>query len=180
MNSARPSRARVGYRLKATVAISRNGIVLRWWILSDRSGSDSGWLVSCSTSRSISSTMRSASSCRPWMNSHRGLSGTSRRTRRTTRPNSAPIPNASRQPISSGTNEVSSSRSEPAAPKAAPNQYVPLMARSTRPRTRAGMSSSIAELTAAYSPPIPAPVRNRMTKKYQGANANAVATVATR
>ena len=29
------------------------------------------------------------------------------------------------------------------------------------PRTRAGISSSIAELIAAYSPPIPAPVKNR-------------------
>ena len=48
------------------------------------------------------------------------------------------------------------------------------MIRSTRPRTRAGISSSIAELIAAYSPPMPAPVKNRQTKKYQGANANAV------
>jgi hypothetical protein len=31
----------------------------------------------------------------------------------------------------------------------------------------------------AYSPPIPIPVTNRQSKKYQGANANAVATVAT-
>ena len=37
----------------------------------------------------------------------------------------------------------------------------------------------MAELIAAYSPPIPAPVKNRATKKYQGANAKAVATVAT-
>ena len=35
-----------------------------------------------------------------------------------------------------------------------------LMARSARPRTRAGMSSSTAELTALYSPPMPAPVMN--------------------
>ncbi len=52
------------------------------------------------------------------------------------------------------------------------------MARSTRPRARAGISSSIAELIAAYSPPMPIPVMNRHAKKYQGANANAVATVA--
>jgi hypothetical protein len=31
---------------------------------------------------------------------------------------------------------------------------------------------------AAYSPPIPEPVKKRVMKKYQGANANAVATVA--
>jgi hypothetical protein len=37
------------------------------------------------------------------------------------------------------------------------------MMRSTRPRTRAGISSSIAELIAAYSPPMPAPVKKRQT-----------------
>ncbi len=36
----------------------------------------------------------------------------------------------------------------------------------------------MAELIAAYSPPIPAPVKNRAMKKYHGAKANAVATVA--
>ena len=54
------------------------------------------------------------------------------------------------------------------------------MIRSTRPRTRAGISSSIAELIAEYSPPIPAPVKKRQRKKYQGAHANAVAAVATK
>ena len=53
------------------------------------------------------------------------------------------------------------------------------MIRSTRPRTRAGISSSIAELIAAYSPPMPTPVMKRARKKYQGANEKAVATVAT-
>ena len=53
------------------------------------------------------------------------------------------------------------------------------MIRSTRPRTRAGISSSIAELIAAYSPPIPAPVKKRAAKKYQAVNEKAVATVAT-
>ena len=51
------------------------------------------------------------------------------------------------------------------------------MIRSTRPRTRAGISSSIAELIAAYSPPIPAPVKKRAAKKNQGGECeNAVAT----
>ena len=54
------------------------------------------------------------------------------------------------------------------------------MIRSTRPRARAGINSSIAELIAAYSPPIPAPVKNLATRKNHGANAKAVATVATR
>jgi len=52
------------------------------------------------------------------------------------------------------------------------------MNRSTRPRTRAGMSSSIAEVIAAYSPPMPAPVIARVRKKYQGAKESAPATVA--
>ena len=34
--------------------------------------------------------------------------------------------------------------------------------RSTRPRKRAGISSSIAELMAAYSPPMPMPAMNRV------------------
>ncbi len=53
------------------------------------------------------------------------------------------------------------------------------MVMSTCPRLRAGISSSMAEFTAAYSPPIPSPVTNRARKKYHGAKANAVATVAT-
>ena len=53
------------------------------------------------------------------------------------------------------------------------------MIRSTRPRTRAGISSSIAELIAAYSPPMPAPVKKRQTKKKAALEENAVATVAT-
>ena len=43
-------------------------------------------------------------------------------------------------------------------------EYVELMSRSTWPRTRAGISSSTAELMAAYSPPMPAPVNARKTK----------------
>ena len=39
------------------------------------------------------------------------------------------------------------------------------MIRSTRPRTRAGISSSIAELIAAYSPPMPAPVKKRVEEE---------------
>ncbi len=50
-------------------------------------------------------------------------------------------------------------------PSAAPSQKLPLMIRSTRPRKRAGISSSIAELTAEYSPPMPAPVMNRNSAK---------------
>ena len=53
----------------------------------------------------------------------------------------------------------STQRGDRADRRADPEQ--PLMARSTQPRTRAGISSSIAELIAEYSPPIPAPVKNR-------------------
>ena len=54
------------------------------------------------------------------------------------------------------------------------------MIRSTRPRARAGISSSIAELIAEYSPPMPAPVRNRMARNHHAEKENAVATVAAR
>lgn len=64
-------------------------------------------------------------------------------------------------------------------PSAAPTQNEPLMATSTRPRYAAGMSSSMAELIAAYSPPMPAPVRKRAAKYHPGFGANAVSTVAT-
>ncbi|MND04413.1 hypothetical protein D3C83_246690 [compost metagenome] len=63
---------------------------------------------------------------------------------------------------------------------AAPTQKVPLMARSTWPRTRAGMSSSIAELMAAYSPPMPKPVTKRKKAKEAMSQLKAVATVAAR
>jgi hypothetical protein len=54
------------------------------------------------------------------------------------------------------------------APTAAPTQNEPLMAMSTRPRYFAGISSSIAELIAAFSPPMPAPVMNRQAKVPDG------------
>ena len=66
------------------------------------------------------------------------------------------------------------------APSAAPIQNVPFTPRSTAPLTRAGISSSIAELIAAYSPPMPKPVKNLHTAKVRMSQENAVATVATR
>ena len=65
------------------------------------------------------------------------------------------------------------------APAAAPIQKDPLMAMSIRPRYLAGMSSSMAELIAAYSPPMPAPVIARQTKYHIGFIENAVSTVPT-
>jgi hypothetical protein len=73
-----------------------------------------------------------------------------------------------------------SRKTDTAAPKAVPSQNEPLIMRSTRPRTRAGISSSIAELMAAYSPPTPAPVKNRQMKNHIGFLEKAVSTVATR
>ena len=70
--------------------------------------------------------------------------------------------------------------SSPPAPSAAPSQKVELMMRSTRPRTRAGMSSSMAELMAAYSPPMPAPVSARKMTKLAKFQEKAVAAVAAR
>ena len=64
-------------------------------------------------------------------------------------------------------------------PPAAPTQNDPLIATSTRPRYFAGISSSMAELIAAYSPPIPVPVRNRAPKYHMGFIEKAVSTVAT-
>ena len=54
------------------------------------------------------------------------------------------------------------------------------MRMSIRPRWLAGISSSIAELIALYSPPMPIPVTNRQAKKNSGVHANAVAIVAAR
>ena len=76
-------------------------------------------------------------------------------------PSVAPIKKANRQP-SRGSMTAGSSRTMDApAPSAAPSQKQPLITRSVQPRRRAGMSSWIAELTAAYSPPMPQPTMKR-------------------
>ena len=90
------------------------------------------------------------------------------------------MPNAARQPQSGGSRPGRKKVMAPAAPNAAPIQKLPLIARSVRPRNRAGMSSWIAELIAVYSPPMPAPVRARNTAKLQKSQDNAVAAVAVR
>lgn len=87
---------------------------------------------------------------------------------------------ASRHPTSVANSAVFNSAIEAKAPSAAPIQKLPLMIRSIRPRTRAGISSSIAELIAAYSPPMPKPVKKRQRKKNQALQENAVTAVATR
>ena len=116
--------------------------------------SGSGYPVSSSTPCSMSPTIASASASRPWMNSQRGLSGTCRRTSKTARARMTPRAKPRRQPISFGSHAVFSRARDAADPAADPTQYEPLTTRLTRPRARGGISSSMAELIAAYSPPI--------------------------
>ena len=90
------------------------------------------------------------------------------------------MPKAARQPKSAGKVPGCRNNTAPSAPIAAPIQKLPLIARSVRPRNRAGTNSWIAELIAAYSPPIPAPVRKRNTAKLVRFHEKAVAAVAPR
>src|SRR5436305_14436752 len=83
--------------------------------------------------------------------------------------------NETRQPTFLAKMLGSSSSTDRQAPTAVPIQYEPLMIRSTAPRTRAGISSSIAELIAEYSPPIPAPVIARQRMNHQTLNEKPVA-----
>ncbi len=88
--------------------------------------------------------------------------------------------NAIRQPTSWAKRSVSRRIVEANAPIAAPAQYVPLIARSTRPRKRPGISSSTAEFTAEYSPPIPMPEMNRKMRNISMFGARPAAAAATR
>jgi hypothetical protein len=92
----------------------------------------------------------------------------------------APNPKASRQPYAWSTTVGFKSGIVNKAPPAAPIQKEPLIVTSIRPRYAAGISSSIAELIAAYSPPMPAPVKKRAMKYQRGFIENAVSTVAAR
>ena len=103
--------------------------------------------------------VRSAASTRPFMTCQRGLSG-SAAAHRITRPRTGPIRKANRHPRLRSI--ALRKMNVPGVPRIAPAQYVPLIAMSTLPRKRAGISSSIAELMAAYSPPIPIPAINRV------------------
>ena len=91
----------------------------------------------------------------------------------------APIAKPTRQPRTGPSTSGCSSSRLAAAPSAAPIQKLPLIARFTRPRTRAGTSSSMAELMAAYSPPMPRPVTKRHSAKNAKSVEKAVASVAT-
>jgi hypothetical protein len=91
----------------------------------------------------------------------------------------APMPKATRHPMSGGRKPGCSRITAPTAPAPAPIQKLPLTIRSVRPRWRAGIHSWIAELIAAYSPPMPAPVRNRQRENSAKSLVSAVAPVAT-
>ena len=62
-------------------------------------------------------------------------------------------------------------------PRITPIQKVEPMTRLAVPRTRAGISSSMAEVIAVYSPPMPAPVSTRHSVKVARFQENAVAAV---
>jgi exo-beta-1,3-glucanase (GH17 family) len=122
-NSAKLSAVRRGYFENAVDAISRNETDLRWrTVIGSPGSSSSSWPVSERTSSSISPTISSASSSRPWMNSQRSDSGTCRRTSRIPSPSTAPIAKASRHAMSGAKMLVSSSTSAPIAPPAAPSR----------------------------------------------------------
>ncbi len=87
---------------------------------------------------------------------------------------------ANRHPRAGSIKRASSKMIEPPAPIAAPIQKLPLMRRSVQPRNRAGISSWMVELTAVYSPPMPAPVRKRNSTKLQASHDKPVAAVAAR
>ena len=132
------------------------------------------------TSASICRTTSSASSNRPCVIRYRGLSGRFLRMNRTHTARIAPIAKQMRQPTAGFTLVGSSRYSDAAEPIAVPIHHEPLMARSVQPRLRAGISSSIAELIAAYSPPMPMPVMKRKNTNDSKLNENAVVIVQTR
>jgi hypothetical protein len=83
-----------------------------------------------------------------------------RPTTRTISASTGPIRKASRHPTL--TAKALRKISEANEPRIAPAQYVPLIQMSTRPRYLDGIISSMAELIAAYWPPMPMPATNRV------------------
>ena len=123
MKSERPRIVRFGYMLTTERMISDSGIALRWCTVSSSSeGSGSSPPVDSFTWRSMSETISSASSSRPWMKSQRGLSGTLRRTSSTPSPMIAPSTKESRQPRSVGKIAVLSITTESSEPPTPPSQ----------------------------------------------------------
>src|SRR3569832_2697345 len=98
----------------------------------------------------MSPTLRSASSGSPCTISQRGLSGTWRRMVSTARPMTAPMAKANRHAKDGDNQALFINSSDAAAPSAEPIQNDELMARSAWPRTRLGISSSMAELLVVF------------------------------
>ncbi len=115
-----------------------------------------------------------------WLEAGRDQGHACRRTSKMTNASTAPSANVSRHPTSFAKKSVFSATIDSSEPPTAPSQKLPLMIRSTRPRYCAGISSSIAELIAAYSPPIPKPVRKRNRKNHQASKEIDVSAVAAR
>ena len=119
------ARSASGSVVNTVLAIVRKPIARRWWISmvsSHRLGSGSP-VSSLDRRPRRRRRSRSASSSRPWMNSHRGLSGTLRRTSRMTRPSTTP--SAERDPpadVRRAGCSCSARRSSSSAPPAAPSQ----------------------------------------------------------
>ena len=76
MNSDRPRTERFGYFVTIVRAISPKPMLLRCRTVMSSSTPSSRSSVESSTCPSMSWTSSSASSSLPWMNIHRGLSGT--------------------------------------------------------------------------------------------------------
>jgi len=95
-------------------------------------------------------------------------------------PSGTPELKATRQPRCWPKRRGERKAEETTEPRMMPAQKVALIQRSTRPRSRAGTSSSTAELMAAYSPPMPAPVRTRKRVKLARFQERPVAAVAQR
>ena len=136
---------------------------------------------SCVTCRSMRATISSASGIRLWVISQRGLSGTNRRTSTIAMPrhrseNKAQTPS---QLLGNDTG-IQQDDVRADAPVADPSHQLPLIARSVCPRRRAGINSSIAELMAAYSPPMPAPGQKSEEHQAWQIPGEAVKIVATR
>jgi hypothetical protein len=87
---------------------------------------------------------------------------------------------AKRQPYSAGMTAGFSTISAAIAPAAAPSQKLPFTTRSVKPRRRAGISSWMVAFTAAYSPPMPAPVSRRNSANDQKFHERPQANVASR
>ena len=130
-------------------------------------GSASSRPLSRGTVCSMSWTICSASSSRPWMNSQRGLSGhvaPDHQDRQRRGPRRARRRAASRAP---GRGRVQQRDRQQRAGRGADPER-PVDREVDRPRYLAGISSSMAELIAAYSPPMPVPVRKRAAKNHIG------------